>query len=284
VTSARCATSWAICLRREAARIEPHNEGHGKHEVGLFWIVDCGWLWHFSEPLFVPLMSSFERLFENNRKWSEAVRRSDPGFFEELAAQQAPQFLWIGCSDSRVSANEIVGLKPGEIFVHRNLANLVMHTDFNCLSVVQYAVEVLKVKHVILTGHYGCGGVQAVFRKAELGLIDNWLHSIALIAEKHRDQLGRIADSDGKLDRLCELNVIEQVRHLCTTSLVRNAWLRGQNLAVHGCIYGLKDGILQDLGVTVAGDAQAEAVCDGAVQQLAAGQCGRHQFGNEIAA
>ena len=207
-------------------------------------------------------------LLINNGKWSEQIRADDPTFFEELAKQQAPEYLWIGCSDSRVPANEIVGLKPGEIFVHRNVANLVMHTDFNCLSVVQYAVEVLRVKHIILTGHYGCGGVKAALKETELGLIDNWLYAIRLIIEKHHEFLESIPDAHAKLDVLCELNVIEQVRHLCMTSLIRNAWHRGQDLEVHGCIYGLDRGILHDLGTTVAAENQILPNYDSAIEAL----------------
>ena len=207
-------------------------------------------------------------LLINNGKWSEQIRADDPTFFEQLAKQQAPEYLWIGCSDSRVPANEIVGLKPGEIFVHRNVANLVMHTDFNCLSVVQYAVEVLRVKHIILTGHYGCGGVKAALKQTELGLIDNWLYAIRLLIEKHTDYLDTITDAHAKLDVLCELNVIEQVRHLCLTSLVRNAWHRGQELEVHGCIYGLDHGILHDLGTTVASEEQILPNYQAAIEAL----------------
>lgn len=195
---------------------------------------------------------SLQDLLNNNCKWSEEIRASDPHFFEELAKQQAPEYLWIGCSDSRVPANEIVGLKPGEIFVHRNVANLVLQTDLNCLSVVQYAIDVLRVKHIILTGHYGCGGVKAALKRSELGLIDNWLYDIRMTIEKHQSLLDAVEDQHAKLDLLCELNVIEQVQHLCMNSLIRRAWQRGQELHVHGCIYGLDKGILHDLDVTIA--------------------------------
>jgi len=211
---------------------------------------------------------SISVLFENNRKWSKQIREDDPEFFSGLAHQQKPDYLWIGCSDSRVPANEIVGLRPGEVFVHRNVANLVMHTDFNCLSVVQFAVEVLKVRHIILTGHYGCGGVKAALVPHDMGLIDNWLHVVKLIADKHRDFLDSSPNETARIDRLCELNVIEQVRTLCENSLVRHAWLRRQPLTVHGWIYGLKDGILADLGVSVSGTAEIDAVCARAFQSL----------------
>ena len=211
---------------------------------------------------------SLEDLLKNNSVWSEQIRQSDPHFFEILAKQQAPKYLWIGCSDSRVPANEIVGLKPGEIFVHRNVANIVLHTDFNCLSVVQYAVEVLRVEHIILTGHYGCGGVKAVLQQNELGLIDNWLYAIRMIREKHRDFLDSLANPTATLDALCELNVIEQVMHLCTTSIVTKAWQRGQHLEVHGCVYGLDKGILHDLKVTLKSEADIAPVYDSALKLL----------------
>lgn len=173
-----------------------------------------------------------------------------PGFFERLSAQQSPEFLWVGCSDSRVPANEIVGLLPGELFVHRNVANLVVHTDLNCLSVLQYAVDVLKVKHVIVCGHYGCGGVRAALERARFGLIDNWLRHVQDVAEQHQDLLGPIEPLLSRVDRLCELNVIEQARHVCQTTIVQEAWTRGQPLAIHGWIYGIQDGRLRDLHVT----------------------------------
>ncbi len=211
---------------------------------------------------------SLEDLLQNNAKWSEEIRASDPEFFEILARQQAPEYLWIGCADSRVPANEIVGLKPGEIFVHRNVANLVLQTDFNCLSVVQYAVDVLHVKHIILTGHYGCGGVKAALQKSELGLIDNWLYAIRMIIEKHRDFLDTIKDETAKLDVLCELNVIEQVHQLCSNSLLKSAWQRGQNLKVHGCVYGLNQGILHDLKATTSSHQEIETSYQSALKFL----------------
>jgi len=196
-------------------------------------------------------MKSLNRLFDNNRAWTEKVHAEDPEFFSRLSQQQAPEYLWIGCSDSRVPANEIVGLAPGELFVHRNVANLVVHTDLNCLSVMQYAVDILKVKHLIVCGHYGCGGVSAALNNARMGLIDNWLRHLQDVRIKHEDFLAGIADQDARCDRLCELNVIEQVANICQTTVVQDAWSRGQRLAVHSWIYGLEDGRLRDLGMCV---------------------------------
>lgn len=196
-------------------------------------------------------MSKLEQLLENNRRWSDEVKRHEPSFFTDLAKQQSPEYLWIGCSDSRVAANTIVGLLPGEIFVHRNIANLVVHTDMNCLSVLQFAVEVLKVKHVIITGHYGCGGVQAATEDRRHGLIDNWLRHIQDTASLYEDVLSTFTDGETRLDKLCELNVIEQVINTCETTIVQDAWSRGQDVAVHGWIYGIKDGIIRDLDVSV---------------------------------
>jgi carbonic anhydrase len=190
------------------------------------------------------------QLFENNRDWARRRVEESPGFFQRLSAQQSPEFLWIGCSDSRVPANEIVGLLPGELFVHRNVANLVVHTDLNCLSVLQYAVDVLRVKHVIVCGHYGCGGVRAALNRDRLGLIDNWLRHVQDVAEQHDALLSPIDEFAVRVDRLCELNVIEQARHVCQTTIVQEAWGRGQALAIHGWIYGLADGRLHDLGVS----------------------------------
>ncbi|NUM56011.1 MAG: carbonate dehydratase [Candidatus Hydrogenedentes bacterium] len=198
-------------------------------------------------------MESLQRLLDNNRTWAESVRRARPDFFPALARQQQPDYLWIGCADSRVPANEIVGLLPGELFVHRNVANLVVHTDLNCLSVLQYAVEVLKVEHVIVCGHYGCGGVAAAMDDHELGLIDNWLRHIRDVRAHHADELCAITDKEKRVNRLCELNVIEQARNVCRTNIVQKAWRRGQPLQVHGWIYGIQDGLLNDLGLCVAG-------------------------------
>jgi len=203
----------------------------------------------------VPLHS----LFENNRQWAERAAEEDPTFFSELVAQQSPEYLWIGCSDSRVPANEIVGLRPGELFVHRNVANVVVHTDLNCLSVLQYAVEVLKVRHVIVCGHYGCGGVRAALDDARLGLIENWLRHVQDVHRKHRGVLDRIGDGDARLARLCELNVVEQARNVCETTIMRDAWERGQPVTVHGWIYGLSDGLLKNLGLAAASWAEFQA-------------------------
>ena len=200
---------------------------------------------------------ALKRLFDNNRAWSERIRRSDPEFFARLSQQQRPSYLWIGCADSRVPANEIVGLLPGELFVHRNVANMVVHTDLNCLSVMQFAVDVLKVAHIIVVGHYGCGGVQAALRRQRLGLIDNWLRHIQDVHAKHHERVAGAGATAERIDRLCELNVIEQVANVCQTSIALDAWERGQELAVHGWIYGLKDGRLRDLRTTVAGPNEA---------------------------
>jgi carbonic anhydrase len=192
-----------------------------------------------------------KHLLENNRKWSARIVQDDPEFFQRLSRQQAPEYLWIGCADSRVPANQITGLLPGEVFVHRNVANLVVHADLNCLSVIQYAVEVLKVRHIIVCGHYGCGGVKAAMQNVELGLIDNWLRNIKDIYVKHQPELEALPDGDARVDRLCELNVIEQVFNVCHTTIVQKAWKRGQPLAVHGWVYGLEDGLIKDLDVVV---------------------------------
>jgi len=204
-------------------------------------------------------MRDIQALFENNRSWASAITRRDPGFFRTLSTQQSPKYLWIGCSDSRVPANEIVGLLPGELFVHRNVANVVVHTDLNCLSVLQFAVDVLAVAHVIVCGHYGCGGVKAAWSGASLGLIDNWLRHVQDVRDQHQGLIGEAGDDEARLGRLCELNVIEQVRHVCRTTIVQDAWRRGQPLAVHGWIYDLRDGLLRDLGCTAvaAGDVES---------------------------
>jgi carbonic anhydrase len=196
-------------------------------------------------------MGKLDHLFEKNRAWAAELTRGDPQFFERLVGLQSPEYLWIGCSDSRVPANQIVGLAPGELFVHRNVANVVVHTDLNCLSVLQFAVDVLNVKHVIVCGHYGCGGVFAALRDAKLGLIDNWLRHIQDVGAKHRAQLDALADEAKRFARLCELNVVEQVRNVGDTTVVRDAWRRGQPLAVHGWIYDVRDGLLRDLAVSL---------------------------------
>ena len=193
-------------------------------------------------------MRTLKELFDRNRAWAHAITSREPEFFLELSAQQTPRYLWIGCSDSRVPANEIVDLAPGELFVHRNVANVVVHTDLNCLSVLQYAVDVLRVEHVIVCGHYGCGGIQAAYRRSSLGLIDNWLRHVQDVHDRHADLIGRPTTDDEAMDRLCELNVIEQARNVCQTTVVRDAWTRGQALAVHSWVYSLRDGLLRDLG------------------------------------
>jgi carbonic anhydrase len=203
-------------------------------------------------------MNELPELFANNRRWAGDVESRQPGFFAGLAAQQAPRYLWIGCSDSRVPANDIVGLAPGELFVHRNVANLVLHTDFSCLSVLQYAIDVLAVQHIMVVGHYGCGGVQAAWEERQLGLVDNWLQSVRDVAYLHRDALSRLADDGARLDRLCELNVLVQARRLCRSTVVQQAWERGQRLVVHAWVYRLTDGLLRDLGFGATGLAEAE--------------------------
>jgi carbonic anhydrase len=196
-------------------------------------------------------VNKLDALFASNRAWAQSVKTSDPLFFEKLAAQQNPEYLWIGCSDSRVPANQIVGLMPGEVFVHRNVANMVVHTDFNCLTVLQYAVDVLKIKHVMVVGHYGCGGVVAAYENADNGLIDNWLRNIKDVQHRYRARIEAIEGKEARLDLLCELNVITQVSNVCHTTIVQNAWQRGQQLAIHGWVYSLKDGLLKDLDCTV---------------------------------
>lgn len=205
-----------------------------------------------------PEMKRLTQLLESNRQWAEKINQEDPEFFETLAQQQAPEYLWIGCSDSRVPANEIVNMMPGELFVHRNVSNLVVHTDMNCLSVIQYAVEVLKVKHIMVVGHYGCGGVKAAIETTPHGLIDNWLRHIRNVYNKHRELLSAWDHSHQQLDRLCELNVIEQAVNVCETTVVQNAWAQGQEVAVHGWIYGLNDGLVNDLEFNVANTDEVE--------------------------
>ncbi len=196
-------------------------------------------------------MRILSHLFEKNRQWAAETEASDPEFFVNLAKEQNPDYLWIGCADSRVPANVIIGTPPGEVFVHRNVANLVVQTDLNCLSVIQYAVEALQVKHIIVCGHYGCGGVKAALEDAHLGLIDNWLRHVQDVAHKHQPLLTQLPDAQARHDKLCELNVLEQVRNVCRTTIVREAWERGQELSVHGWIYALHDGLLKDLGICV---------------------------------
>jgi carbonic anhydrase len=202
-------------------------------------------------------MDQLSHLFERNKAWADAIRARDPQFFAKLSGQQSPEYLWIGCSDSRVPANEILGLLPGEVFVHRNVANVVVHTDLNCLSVIQFAVDVLKVKHIMVVGHYGCSGVRAALRCERVGLADNWLRHVQDVRSKHDDCLCRLPDEAAQSAKLCEFNVIEQVANVCQTSIVRDAWERGQPLTVHGWIYGLRDGLLRNLNCSACSPAAA---------------------------
>jgi carbonic anhydrase len=213
-------------------------------------------------------MRTLPQLFEKNRAWAARQVAREPDFFARLVAQQAPEYLWIGCSDSRVPANEIVDLPPGEVFVHRNVANVVVQTDFNCLSVLQYAVDVLRVRDVIVCGHYGCGGVRAAHDGAKLGLIDNWLRHVQDVRSKHQALLDSFPSTNVRLDRLCELNVIEQATHVCETTIIQDAWARGQPVAVHGWIYGLTDGLLRDLGFCAATADEVSAAHDHALSAL----------------
>jgi carbonic anhydrase len=210
-------------------------------------------------------------LFENNRRWAAARLRQDPQFFARLAALQAPPYLWIGCADSRVPANDIVGLLPGELFVHRNVANVVVHTDLNCLSVIQYAVDVLKVRDVMVVGHYDCGGVRAALENAQLGLIDNWLRHVQDVHAVRRELVDQVSSPAARVNRLCELNVLEQAANVCETTIVQDAWARGQTLAVHGWIYGLADGLLRDLGFTARKPDEVEHVHTAALRALESG-------------
>jgi len=200
----------------------------------------------------MPEPHPLSQLIANNRQWASAREQQDPGFFKRLTSQQTPEYLWIGCADSRVPANEIVNLDPGELFVHRNVANVVVHTDLNCLSVLQYAVEVLKVKHVMVVGHYGCGGVAAALSNIKLGLINNWLRHVQDVSEKYQSRLDGIPENDARVDRLCELNVIEQVTNVCQTTVIESAWERGQDVTVHGWIYRLGNGLVRDLQVSTS--------------------------------
>jgi len=205
-------------------------------------------------------MKLLQHLIDNNRKWAESVNKQRPGFFRQLSEQQAPEYLWIGCSDSRVPANEIIGLLPGDVFVHRNVANVVVHSDLNCLSVIQFAVEILKVKHIIVCGHYGCGGIKAAMSNEKHGLIDNWLRDIKDIYHMNEKKINALETEHQKVDRLCELNVIEQVRSVVHTTIVQDAWDRGQPLAVHGWIYSISDGLLRDLNVCISSKDQIHQI------------------------
>jgi carbonic anhydrase len=211
---------------------------------------------------------SIEKLLDNNRNWAAAAVAKDPEFFTRLTAQQAPAYLWIGCADSRVPANDIVGLLPGELFVHRNLANVVVHTDLNCLSVIEFAVDLLHVRHIIVCGHYGCSGVQAALSRSRVGLSDNWLRHVQDVYEKHELGMRSLQDAARRHDRLCELNVIEQVMNVCGTTVVQDAWAKGQSLEIHGLIYSLQDGRLRDLALRVSAADQARDHYNAAVARL----------------
>jgi carbonic anhydrase len=205
-------------------------------------------------------MKVLSHLFENNRQWAAGIQKADPEFFKRLLNQQTPQFLWIGCADSRVPANEIVGLMPGELFVHRNVANLVVHSDMNCLATIQYAVQALQVRHIIVCGHYGCGGVRAAMDRSPHGLVDNWLSHVRDLSRRRRAELEALADDEARIDRLCEMNVEEQVLNVGRTTPVQDAWAGGQKLFVHGWIYRLSDGLLRDMGLTISSDEDLRAL------------------------
>ena len=213
-------------------------------------------------------MQKLTALFEQNRAWAAGVEARRPGFFTSLLEQQAPQYLWIGCADSRVPANEICGLMPGDVFVHRNIANVVLHADLNCLSVMQFAVDLLHVRHVMVVGHYGCSGVQAALLNRRVGLADNWLRHVQDVHRTHRPWLDSLPDEPSRLNALCELNVLEQALNVCKSTVVQDAWARNQSLVVHGWVYGLHDGLLNDLEMTVEGGAEADAVYESALAKL----------------
>ena len=217
---------------------------------------------------FSPSDDDMAQLLANNREWSRRMQVADPDFFRRLSSQQAPRYLWIGCSDSRVPANEILGLPPGEVFVHRNVANLVVHTDLNCLSAIQYAVDVLQVRHVMVVGHYGCGGVIAALQQRRVGLADHWIHHIENVRHVHARRIDALAAQDDQVNRLCEINVIEQVGHVARLPMVQAAWARGQALSVHGLVYGVHDGLLRHLGATVTGQADVIAWRKAALAEL----------------
>jgi carbonic anhydrase len=213
------------------------------------------------------MKKELEALLRNNRQWADSIREEDPGFFERLSRQQAPQYLWIGCSDSRVPANQIMGLAPGEVFVHRNIANVMVHTDLNCMSVIQFAVDVLQVRHILVVGHYGCGGVHAALHGQRVGLADNWIRHVGDVAQKHGTLLEAIPQ-DRRDDALCELNAIEQAENVCLTTVIRDAWARGQKLAVHGWVYSLADGVVRELGMDVDSPEALDAVYAQAMARL----------------
>lgn len=217
-------------------------------------------------------MGQMDHLFARNREWADSIRARDPEFFLKLSRQQSPEYLWIGCADSRVPANELMGLLPGEIFVHRNIANVVVHSDLNCLSVMQFAIDVLKVKHIIVCGHYGCGGVRAALRCERVGLADNWLRHVQDVRVKHAECINALSSDHVQTNRLSELNVVEQVENVCRTTVVQDAWARKQSLTIHGWIYGLRDGLLRDLGISVDGPDNFEARYAAAVAAIKAGE------------
>ena len=222
------------------------------------------------------MSKNLSELFARNRAWAAQTEARTPGFFSGLLHQQAPQYLWIGCADSRVPANEIVDLLPGELFVHRNVANVVVHSDLNCLSVVQYAVDQLKVRHITVVGHYGCGGVRAALTNQRAGLVDNWLRHVQDVRDQHQAWLDGLPDEAMRLDALCELNVLEQAVHICQTTVVQDAWEREQAVVVHGWVYGLQDGLLKDLSITVASAAEVGPAFDAALAALKARYAPRH--------
>ena len=211
-------------------------------------------------------MHDLKKLLANNRAWSENIKARTPNFFRDLSQQQSPGYLWIGCSDSRVPATQLVGLNPGDLFVHRNVANVVVHTDFNCLSTLQFAVDVLEVSHIIVCGHYGCSGVQAAMRNLQFGLIDNWLRHVQDVMHNHEELLSKLDDETQRLDRLCELNVIEQVRNVSKTTVVQNAWVQGKKLAVHGWVYRIEDGLLHDLEMHITNQGEVAAAYEEAIR------------------
>lgn len=213
-------------------------------------------------------MTALDDLLKKNQAWADGIKKDDPEFFHRLSNQQAPEYLWIGCADSRVPANQIVDLMPGELFVHRNVANVVVHTDFNCLSVLQFAIEVLKVKHILVVGHYNCGGVRAALLDQGFGLLSNWLRHVQDVRDKHQGVLDQLPSEQDRVDRLCELNVVEQVGHVCQNSIVQDAWKRDQSLTVHGFIYDVADGLLRDLGLHISSEADREAVKAQSVEEL----------------
>ncbi|MGC8119355.1 carbonate dehydratase [Marinobacter sp. VGCF2001] len=213
-------------------------------------------------------MAPLKQLLDKNRAWANGIKSVDPKFFDRLSNQQAPEYLWIGCADSRVPANQIVDLLPGELFVHRNVANVVVHTDFNCLSVLQFAIEVLKVKHVLVVGHYGCGGVRAALLNEGFGLISNWLRHVQDVRDRHQNVLDAIPNVQDRVDRLCELNVVEQVGHVCQNNIVQEAWRRGQPLTVHGFVYDVADGLLRDMGLSITSEADRESIRQSSLDEL----------------